>query len=209
VAGLALGVLMMWAELECLVVSGPLDGKQHTYAAWDGAATPPREEAVVRLAERFFSSHGPATVDDFVAWASLTRAQARAAVAELPVHRAEVAGVECLWLGDLSTDAWDSPQVELLNPYDEYISGLVASEKRWLDRAGLWQDRAGAPLAVVMADGQLAGRWRRTTGSAQVDVDVLALRAFTRQESAALERNVQEYGRFLGTPTSVTARLAE
>jgi hypothetical protein len=206
VSGLALGVLMMWAELEC---SGPLDGKQHTYAAWDSAPTPPRDEAVVRLAERFFSSHGPATIDDFAAWSSLTRTQARAAVAELPVRRAEVSGVECLWLGALSADAWDSPQLELLNPYDEYISGLVASEKRWLDRAGLWRERPAAPLALVMADGQLAGHWRRATGSSRVDLDVLALRPFTRKESAALERNVRIYGEFLGTPTTVTVRLAE
>jgi hypothetical protein len=205
-SGLRLGVLMMWAELECLVVSGPLVGKQHTYLAWGDTAWPDRAEAAAWLAGQFFGSHGPATVDDFVAWSSLTRTQARQAAAQLPLRSARVDGVECLWSGAVSADGWASPQVELLNGYDEYVSGLSAAGKRWLDREGLWRARAGTPIGVVMVDGQLAGHWRRTTGASRVDVEVLPLRRLTGTELAALERHVAAYGEFLGSPTSLTLR---
>ena len=200
-SGLGLGTIMMWAELECLVVSGPLLGKRHTYVRWPGSAgRPPAEEAAATLAERYFASHGPAALDDFMAWSSLTKTAVRAAVDGLPLERTVIHDVECLWLGDLDLREWVSPQVELLNAYDEYISGLGPRVKRWLDRAHLARDRPGTPIGVVMVDGQLAGHWRRRVRASQVDVEVLPLRQFTPAESAALDRDADAFGAFLGLP---------
>ena len=200
-SGLALGTIMMWAELECLVASGPLQGKQHTYVRWPGPQRRPRgEEAAATLAERYFASHGPAGLDDFMGWSSLTKTEVRAAVDRLALERAVVDGVEHLWVGDLDLRAWASPQVELLNGYDEYISGLGPKAKRWLDRAGLARERPGTPIGAVVVDGQLAGHWRRRVTASRVDVEVLPLRRFTPDELAALDRNADAFGAFLGLP---------
>jgi hypothetical protein len=204
VTGFRVGMLLMWAELECLVVSGPMAGKQHTYRQWPDRALPEAEAARVALAERFFASHGPATIEDFAAWASLTRTAARQAAAALPVERAAVEGVELVWLGDLDDAEWASPQVELLNCYDEYVSGQSAAGKRWLDQAGLWRVEMGAPLHVVMVDGQLAGRWRRVVSGQSVTIDVRPLRPFSAEEVAALDRAATDYGAFLGPSAVVT-----
>jgi hypothetical protein len=200
-SGLGLGTIMMWAELECLVASGPLRGKQHTYVRWRGSGRPPpADEAAATLAERYFASHGPAGLDDFMAWSSLTKAEVRAAVDGLPLDRAEVDGVEHLWLGSLDLRDRASPQVELLNGYDEYISGLGPRAKRWLDRAGLGRERPGTPIGVVMVDGQLAGHWRRRATGSRVDVEVLPLRQLTPGELAAMDGNADAFGAFLGLP---------
>lgn len=207
--GFRLGLIMMWAELECLVVSGPLDGKRHTYSGWPDRALADPSEASAWLARRFFESHGPATLDDFAAWSSLTKGQANEAVAGSALRHAEVGGVACVWLGELSHDPWDSPQVELLNCYDEYVSGLSARGKQALDRAGLWSQRLGIPNGLVMVDGQLAGHWRRVADGAGVRVEVLALRAFGAGELSALERNAAALGEFVGRPSRVQVRALE
>jgi Winged helix DNA-binding domain len=61
----------MHAELEGLICSGAMRGKQHTYALLDERVPPAsmltHEEALAELTRRFFTSHGPATIKDF-AW---------------------------------------------------------------------------------------------------------------------------------------------
>ncbi len=204
--GFRLGILLMWAELQCLVVSGPPEGRQQTYVAFPDRSLPDREEATVRLAERYFSSHGPATLDDFTAWSSLTKTAARQALAALPMQSERVGDADWLWLGEPSDAPWAAPQVELLNTYDEYVSGLSAAGKRWLDHAGLWAERSGTPIGVVTVDGQLAGHWRRVATAKRVDVDVLPLRSFSRAERAALTANAETYGEFLRLRASVHLR---
>jgi winged helix DNA-binding protein len=81
--------LLMEAELDGLICSGPLEGKQFTYAlleervpsgrAFAGEEGKPfaREEALGELALRYFRSRGPATLGDFSWWSGLTIADAR------------------------------------------------------------------------------------------------------------------------------------
>ena len=82
--GLKLAYLMMHAELEGVICSGPRRGKQFTYALLDERvpATKPktRDEALAELARRYFASHGPATVRDFAWWSGLTVKDAQQAI---------------------------------------------------------------------------------------------------------------------------------
>ena len=71
--GLRLGYIMMHAELEELVCSGPRRGNQHTYARFESRvpesrSSSTREEALAELSLRYFRSRGPATIRDFSAW---------------------------------------------------------------------------------------------------------------------------------------------
>ena len=67
--GQRLAYVVMQAELSGLLCSGPLHGKQHTYALVDERipVAPPlsHDEALAALAHRYFMSHGPASVRDF------------------------------------------------------------------------------------------------------------------------------------------------
>lgn len=76
-----MGHLLGWAEIEGLVCSGPRRGKQFTYALLDERVPPvpslSREEALSQLARRYFTSHGPASMEDFVWWSGLTLKDAR------------------------------------------------------------------------------------------------------------------------------------
>ncbi|MBO0686334.1 MAG: AlkZ family DNA glycosylase, partial [Candidatus Dormibacteraeota bacterium] len=74
--GARLGHLLMHAELDGIVVSGPRQGRQFTYALLDERAPKARrldrDEALAELTRRYFTSHGPAQVTDFAWWSGLT-----------------------------------------------------------------------------------------------------------------------------------------
>src|SRR6185295_6468275 len=86
-SGLGLTYAVIEAELTGLIVSGGRRGKQFTYALMDERVPPApllsRDEALAELVRRYFTSHGPAMIEDFVGWSSLTKADARAGIAML------------------------------------------------------------------------------------------------------------------------------
>src|SRR5262249_24278612 len=69
-SGLGMAHLMARAERDCLVCSGPRRGKQFTYMLVDERVPPAPpldpEAALAELVRRYFTSHGPAQVQDFV-----------------------------------------------------------------------------------------------------------------------------------------------
>jgi len=73
--------IVMRAELNGLICSGPRRGKRFTYAPMDGRASKAkrlsREEALSRLALGYFLGHGPAQLADFAWWSGLPVKAAR------------------------------------------------------------------------------------------------------------------------------------
>ncbi len=63
--GVRLAYIVMHAELDALICSGAMRGKQHTYALLDerapDARVVPHEKALAEITFRFFTGHGPAT----------------------------------------------------------------------------------------------------------------------------------------------------
>jgi len=84
----ALTLVVMHAELEALVCSGPRRGNRSTYALLDRrvprSASLDRDEALAELTKRYYQSHGPATVRDFAWWSGLTVADARCTDVPIP-----------------------------------------------------------------------------------------------------------------------------
>ena len=182
-----LGCLMMRAELDGVICSGPRRGKQSTYALLDERAPAgrafQRDEALVELATRYLASHGPALLTDFTWWSGLTVADARRAFG--------LAGSRLVEEGDLWSAAGDEPAPEaasahLLPNYDEY---LVAYRGQTL-RLGLGH------IAVV--DGQAAGHWRPTLTRGAVDVDFHPTRPLAEPAGKLVAAQIERYRRFMG-----------
>ncbi|WP_214404330.1 winged helix DNA-binding domain-containing protein [Pseudonocardia lacus] len=212
--GLRLGYLLMHAELEEVLCSGPRRGKQQTYALLDHRAPTapgddrPHDEAVAELTLRYFRSHGPATLRDFSTWSSLTVADARAALDRIGdgLERAEHDGTT--WYAEPSTAAAvEYATTALLVPmYDETI---VAHQDL---RVVLAHPSARAELLerAVVVDGLTVGTWKRTLGRRSATVDVTLFGPIGPAESAALDDAVRRFGRFLAVPAElVVHRLPE
>ena len=216
VEGQRLPYLLMAAELDALICSGPRQGRQHTYMLLEERAPDaralPRDKALAELARRFFAGHGPATARDFAVWATLTLAEARAAIeAAGPELRAEDLGGLRFWApaiapgsGGEGLTALRSPLVHLVQGYDEIVMGYTET-KSLLARPGSPWEPATPPVfrLVVLLDGGVAGFWRRSTKRDRVIVEVAPLEPFSGPAVAALEAEAAHYGAFLGLPVEV------
>ncbi len=76
--------LLFSAELEGLICSGKIKNNRQTYSLLERRVkrkkTISREEALIKLAEKYFQSHSPASISDFIWWSGLTAKDARTAV---------------------------------------------------------------------------------------------------------------------------------
>ncbi len=199
--GTALALVVMHAELEAVICSGPRRGKQGTYALLDRrvAATTPlsRDEALAQLTTRYFRSHGPATVRDFAWWSGLTATDARRGL-DIVRARSETIDGLTYWSVTPSRDAPPAAGVRLLPVYDEY---LVAY--RDLAAVPRGQTRWGVLPQACVVDGQVAGVWKPTRERDRLVVRVMPERPLGCRERASLEEAVARYGAFHGRPATL------
>jgi hypothetical protein len=189
---------------EGLLCFAARDGKQPTFALLDewvpDARTMPRDEALAELARRYFTSHGPATVQDFVWWSGLTVADARAAIEMAKAHlaREEFDG-QTYWLAPTAPSVKAArPAAHLLPPYDEYT---VAYKDRSavLDAQHTRQFNPGNGVlsAIIVMDGQVAGTWKRALKKETVAITPTPFNEFNQAESRAIAKAAARYGKFL------------
>jgi hypothetical protein len=210
-AGFRLAYLLMHAELEGVVCSGPPRDKQHTYALLEERASASislgREEALAALTLRYFTSHGPATQKDFRWWSSLTAADVRQGLEmAAPGLEHEVIDGVGYWFAPAPPASPDpSPTVRLLQGYDEYIVGYSES-KFVLDPSGaarsLQLDRIPFNHVVVL-DGRVAGFWKRTLRSDAVLIEAALHEPFSDPQARALQAAADRHGAFLGRQATV------
>src|SRR4051812_870610 len=211
--------IVMAAELSLLIASGPPspEGKP-TYALLDEFAPPTaqdlqpfdRELALKELTHRFFTSHGPATIGDFVWWSGVNGAATKRGIAlnGPALESFDVAGEPFWWAGDVggSADSPPSPAVHLMQAYDEYVVAYK-SPRTPINVAGL---SSPAVLQVppffhgIFVDSQVVGFWRRATAKDGYRIDTTMLRPLDAREHVAFGREVQRYSDFVQRPVSVS-----
>lgn len=205
--GLRLSYLLMQAELEGIVISGPRRGKQFTYALLEERVPPARhldrQEALAELSSRYFTSRGPATVHDFAKWSGLTVADARQGLEAVKDQLlVEVVDGQELWFPPPAPPgAGDAPAAWLLSIYDEYISGYKDRSAMASPEVANRLMALGNALAyVLVVDGQIVGSARRTLQKRLVTVETRPFFPLTEAQEGAVAEAAQRYGEFLGLP---------
>jgi hypothetical protein len=215
VDGLAGAYTLMHAELEGVVCSGPRIGRQHTYVLVEGRVppAPPAEAALAadpdaalaELVHRFFASHGPATVQDLRAWASLTVSDIRRGLEAVGDRLASVVLEGRTFWFEPPADPYraPSPAVHLLQAYDEYLVGHADSKDLIVPEGiyDLWGRRRRFN-GVVVLDGRVAGDWRRKITRDRVVIEVELLHPFRGAAADALQAAADAHGTFLGDLTA-------
>ena len=200
--GLRLTFLLHRAELEGVIGSGARRGKQFTFALLDESVpvskTLERDEALAELARRYFTSHGPATLQDFAWWSGLTAADARAGLEMVKSQFVqEVIDGRAYWLSPSTpTVKVASLTAYLLPPYDEYT---VAYKDRSAVLDPAYSQQAGHGIGPTIAvDGQIVGTWKREF---QKDAAVITTSPFislSQAQNRAIDDAVERYSRFVG-----------
>jgi hypothetical protein len=201
--GIHIAYLLMYAELEGVVCSGPRRGNQSTYALLDERAAPTPvlsdDQALTQFVSRYLRTRGPATVPDLTTWSGLTVTQVKRA---LTLLGDEVTTVESDGRGYLLVDRAPPAGVRsfLMPDYDEY--GMAYKDRSAIAHPdhGYWTlpwNRA------VVVDGVMAGAWQRTLRRDSVTVEVAM---FDRSwDDPLVVGAAEEYARFLGRELDLRA----
>ena len=207
--------LLMRAELDRVICSGGLREKQQTYALFDervpASAPLARDEAMARLASRYYRSRSPATAQDFAWWSGFSVKDARRAIEMIAgeLHEESFDG-RPFW--SVSDDAAPSTtgRVWLVPNYDESFIGFRdrgAMGQRLTD-VKLMERETVLAANIVLADSQVVGGWRRTVLKKGVRIDLTVLARLTSAERKRLEPEAQRYAAFLGVPATVVTHDA-
>ena len=200
--GQAIAHLLWLASAKGVICHGPDRGRTQLFVLCrDWLGEPNRmdqEAALLELAIRHLTAHGPAAPEDLAFWSGLRIGQARLAWQGIRERLVEVPTIRGRrWL--LRTQKREAPHglVRLLPSFDEYLLGwkdrgpAVADEDwRKVNRGGGWIH------PVVVVDGRVVGTWRAERTSARVRIEVhpfSALSTAARRGATAEERDLAAF----------------
>ena len=193
-----------------MICSGGRRGKQFTYALLEerapNARTLARDEALAELTRRYFISHGPATVQDFVWWSGLTVSDAKAGLDSVRGQLIEevVDGIS-YWLADEAI-ALSENRAYLLSNYDEYIVGYTDRSALYASADELHSlDPRGNFLFshTIVVDEQVVGTWKRTFKKGEVVIVPNFLIPLTAAQEQTFMDAARRFGEFVGLAVQV------
>ncbi|MBQ7690965.1 MAG: AlkZ family DNA glycosylase [Muribaculaceae bacterium] len=121
-----------------------------------------RDEALARLTRKYFQSHQPATLEDFVWWSGLNVGDCRKGMALVGdwLHRVNLNGRWFYLTDDRRTRGCRAGRFLLIPPYDEYLIGYKSRDivlppqhrHRAHNNSGIFQP-------VIARDGIVCGNW--------------------------------------------------
>jgi hypothetical protein len=200
------GLHILWRLAhDYTVCFGTREGKHPTFTLLDewapDAKRMERDAALAELARRYFTSHGPAALPDFIWWSGLKTNDAKTAVELAKPHLVqEMIANQPYWLApSAKIIKADSRAAYLLPSYDEYTvaykdrSAVLAPKY-----ANLASSRNGIFSPIIVIDSQVVGTWKRTVKKDGVRITPNPFTKFSKTELQTLAPVAKRYGEFLG-----------
>ena len=208
--GIRLGYILIRAELDAVICSGPREGNQFTYTLLDERVpkTKPvdREKALATLTLTYFRSHGPATVHDFMWWSGLTATDAKTGINMVQGRLTKTSDGDKVFWGpkDGVVVTRRASAASLLAEFDEYV---VA----YKDRSAVFDSNDHLAMAngalgrTVIIDGKIAGSWKQMKEKGSLKISVQLLRTLKKSERVAIASAANRFASFLGTTNPVVS----
>lgn len=169
---------LLRAEVEGIICSGEDRMEKPTYALLEEHLAPvaelSHEEALAELAVRYFRSHAPATLKDFIWWSGLSATEAKQAVALISDQLTKESYMEQEFLLHTSCCACKQKEkLHFLPPFDEYLIGYK-ERQTVMDPAHFPKafNRWGIFYPVICYNGQIVGNWERAVKRGELTVKV-------------------------------------
>ncbi|EDY17744.1 conserved hypothetical protein [Chthoniobacter flavus Ellin428] len=206
------GYHILWRlAQEGLLCFGTHRGKQPTFTLldeWLPAGQPRDAEAcLAELALRYFTSHGPATMDDFVAWSGLRISEAKAGVHLLSTRLArENVAEKTYWFStDTPVAAKKSSAAYLLPGFDEFMLGYRDRSPSLAPKHAdkICPSSNGVFHPTVVVDGQVIGTWKRIAQKSALSITPTPFESFGPTVRRALAAPARRYGQFVGSKATV------
>lgn len=195
---------LLRAEMEGIVCSGADRAGKPSYALLEEqiASVPVlhREEALAELALRYFRSHSPAMLKDFIWWSGLTVTEAKQAVGLISnqLITEHFDGLEFLIFA-ACREAKNSNITHFLPPFDEY---LVSYKERTTVIPAEHHPKAfnrwGTFYPVILRDGRIIGNWSKATKQGEITISISHFDpAKTVGEEKSLTQAEKRYKKFI------------
>jgi hypothetical protein len=195
--------LLLRAELDRIICSGAAKGKNRTYALLENVVPKikplSKDEALATLAKKYFSSHCPATLKDFIWWSGLSVANAKHALEIIKRDLvSETIGSQTYWLSNSFTiPSTAGKSCYLLPAYDEFMISYkdrsaslnFEDQKQSISINGIFN-----PIIVI--NGQVTGLWKRTIKNDRVIVETDFFRPHNKTEINLIRKAAEKYGHF-------------
>jgi len=198
-----LGFLITLAELECLVCSGASRGSKQTYALMHKRVPNKiqlsKEESIEQLTRRYFTSHGPATIDDFFWWSGLTRTEIKIGL-ELIRHDfiCETIDGKKYWMpNNTQTPPAGTNQKHLLPAFDEFVVSYrdrkeIIDEKYY--RQVLTMNGLFSP--TIHYNGRAVGSWKRVNKKGGVVAELSFFPTTPKKVQGMYNQAMKDYNKF-------------
>jgi hypothetical protein len=202
--------LLMRAELDGIVCSGRLKNGKPTFALLEEwvkkTKVVKREDALTLLANKYFTSHGPATIHDFKWWSGLTVSESKQALEMIkPKLVSETSGKQVYWFNSKeSVLKFHDQTVQLLPAYDEFIIS-------YKDRSAVFPHDDfrkavsinGVFRPVIVIKGQVAGIWQKKVKNEHVIIETKFFRPYSKFLIRLVKNAAMSYGNFLNKKVEI------
>lgn len=187
-----------------LVCFGAPIGKQQTFVLLDEwvpkAKKLSHEESLAILTTRYFTSHGPATLQDFVWWTGLSVSEAREGISlsNNALTEDSIGGIK-YWMGkNIIPETDTADEVRLLPPFDEY---LVGYRDRRATLENMENEKSLSAIQyllspTILINGKVVGLWRREIKKEKIYIKYDFFRDLTVAEKNLLHAEATRYASF-------------
>ncbi|MDP4221863.1 MAG: winged helix DNA-binding domain-containing protein [Bacteroidota bacterium] len=202
--------LLVRAESDGLICSGRIKGGKLTYALLSERVPAnkslSRIEALKELASRYFTSHGPATLQDFTWWSGLSTNDSKQA---LEFARSELSSEiienQTYWFAGSVVDTGpDDDTACLLPAYDEFV---ISYRDRTASLIPPFHKKAvsdnGIFYPTIVINGKVIGTWKRTAKKDSVVITINLFDSVKQDMKPEIIKASSGYVNFLGKKAEV------
>jgi hypothetical protein len=200
-------LIMMYAELDGVVCNGKMKGKKMTYALLEERVARPKtqltkEEALAKLAQRYFESHGPATVADFSHWSGFSSTICKSALNAIKLQ------LNCITIDN--QEYWFGKQhpspdnfresVHFLAAFDEYLISYKNRESSiLLEHQPKAFTKNGIFKPTIVENGKVIGTWKRTFKKEHVHIETDFFQKTSTGKKQQLFEGIKPFEKYLET----------
>ena len=193
--------ILVYLAQKGVICFGVKQKKQHTFVLLDSWVPDSRrlnrEEALAEITKRYFTSRGPATLQDFMWWSGIAALDAAEGV---ELNKSEILAEKINGQIYYMTEEISNHkhiEAHLLAPYDEYFIAYkdrsAAIDSKMLEKINL--ALTNSPLII---NGLAAGIWKHEIKEDSVVITTNLFRPIKEDEMKALNEAGDQYGNFLG-----------
>lgn len=199
---IGLSLIMMHAELEGIICSGPRQGKQFTYRLLDelvpSAKPAHKEEILAEFTLKYFTTRGPATLHDFAWWSGLSMAEVKEGVAlvDKKLDSFILNGQQYLFKARKLKDISKLQHTFLMPDYDEY--GISYKDRSLIFTGKSTHPSTAAYYHSIVMEGKAIGTWKSAEKGSKVSIQTNYHAALSKAKEKLMNDAIKKYRAFIG-----------